>query len=87
VRAELGFGRLRLLCSWLRRGLPFVRGLDHPADNVAALLQQQVIEVVAGIGRVGDPDASPFGVEPTGGPLGDLEADTLAIMVGEEDDA
>ena len=50
-------------------------------------LQQQVVEVVAGVGWMGDPDPPPLGMEPTGGALRDLEADALAIMVGEEDDA
>ena len=82
-----GAAALRLLCSRLWRGLPFGRGLDHLADRVGALLQQQVVEVVAGVRWMGDPHPPPFGMEPTGGTLGDLEADALAIMVGEEDDA
>ena len=36
---------------------------------------------------MGDPHTPSLGMEPTGGTLGDLEADALAIMVGEEDDA
>jgi hypothetical protein len=87
VRAELGCRRLRLLCSRLRRGLPLSRGLDHLADNVAALLQQQIVEVVAGVGWMRDPHAPPFGMKPSGGTLGDLETHSLTIMVGEEDDA
>ena len=74
-----------MLRLWL--GLPLGRGLDHLADRVAALLEQQVIEVVAGVRWVGDPHPPPFAMEPTGGTLGDLEADALAIMIGEHDDA
>ena len=36
---------------------------------------------------MGDPDPPPFGMEPRCGTLGGLEADALAIMVGEQDDA
>ena len=63
------------------------RRLDHLADHVSALLQQQIVEVVAGVRWMGDPHPPPFGMEPTSGTLGDLEADALAIMVGEEDEA
>jgi hypothetical protein len=70
-----------------RLGLPFGRGLDYLADPVSAVLEQQIVEVVTGVGWMGDPHPPPLGMEPTGGALRDLEADSLAIMVGEEDDA
>jgi hypothetical protein len=76
-----------LVCLRLWRGLPFRRGFDHLADCVGALLHQEIVEVVAGHRRMGDPDPSAFGMETPGGALRDLEADALAIMVGEEDDA
>jgi hypothetical protein len=80
----LGFARAH---GRRRLGPPFGRALDQRADSVGPLLDQHIVEVVARRRWKGNPDSSAFGVKALCGALGGAEADALAIVVGEDNDA